>query len=202
VGVRHVKGKHRRLASRRRPRPRICLRKGCGREYQPRCWHQHYCQEPECSRLVRRWQAAKRQAEHRQSPLAKARHAQTEKLRRQRDKLAPQSSQEPEVAPARGHAAEIFFCFPYAIGQAAMNPLLARLATPHTTAVLPVVRRFAMSSIVNASGFLAAPGMAARSDLMSTETHDSADHCGHQTLPTRHLPSYFPPRARRSFIIA
>ena len=61
-----VQAKHRRLARGRRPRPRICLRKGCGRKYQPRRWNQRYCQDPECLRQVRRWQAARRQAKRRQ----------------------------------------------------------------------------------------------------------------------------------------
>ena len=54
------------------------MRKGCGREYQPRRWNQRYCQEPECLRQVRQWQAARRQAKHRQAAEAKARHAQAE----------------------------------------------------------------------------------------------------------------------------
>ena len=121
MGTHHVKGKHRPKARGRRPRPRICLRKGCGRKYQPRCWNQRYCQEPECLRQVRRWQAARRQAKHRQDADAKARHAQAERARRQRAKSASQAGQSPEVTPARGHAAEVFFPFPYAIGQAATN---------------------------------------------------------------------------------
>ena len=52
----------------------------------------------------------------------KAQHAQAEKERRQRAKLASQAVENPEVTPARGHAAEPFFPFPYAIGQAATNP--------------------------------------------------------------------------------
>ena len=55
------------------------MRKGCGREYQPRRWNQRYCQEPECLRQVRQWQAARRQAKHRQAAEAKARHAQAER---------------------------------------------------------------------------------------------------------------------------
>ena len=123
MGAHHVKGKHRRLARARRPRLRICLRKGCGRKYQPRCWNQRYCQDPECRRQVHSWQAARRQAKHRQDAFGKARHAQAEKARRQRAKLASQVGQKPEVTPARGHADETFFSRPYAIGQAATNRL-------------------------------------------------------------------------------
>ena len=75
----------------RRPRLRTCLRKGCGRIYQPRCWNQRYCQDPECLRQIRQWQAARRQAKHRQTAEAKARHAQAEKARRQRVKAASQA---------------------------------------------------------------------------------------------------------------
>ena len=105
----------------RRPRPRTCLNKGCGREYQPRRWNQRYCREPECLRQVRQWQAARRQAKHRQDAEAKARHAQAEKVRRQRVKDTSQAVQEPEVASPRGHAAEPFFLPRYAIGRAATN---------------------------------------------------------------------------------
>jgi len=96
----------------RRPRPRICFRKGCRRKYLPRCWNQRYCQEPECLRQVRCWQAARRQAKHRQEAVAKARHAQAEKARRQQAKSASQVARNPKVTPARGHAAEIFFPSP------------------------------------------------------------------------------------------
>lgn len=91
----------------RRPRTRICLRKGCGRMYQPRRSNQRYCQDPECLRLVRRWQAGKRQAKRRQDDAAKAKHAEAERARRQRA-TSSQASKPPEVAVARGHAAKIF----------------------------------------------------------------------------------------------
>lgn len=108
MGALHVKSKYPHPARRRRPRPRICLRKGCGCKYQPRRWNQRYCQQPECQREVRRWQAARRQARHRQSTEAKARHAQTERARRQRTKAASQATQKPEPTSPRGHAAEFF----------------------------------------------------------------------------------------------
>jgi hypothetical protein len=92
----------------RRPRSRPCLRKGCGREYQPRCWNQRYCQDPECQRQLRRWQAARRQAKYRQDNGAKTQHAQAEKSRRQQARLASQVAQKPEVTSARGHAAKSF----------------------------------------------------------------------------------------------
>ena len=122
MGACQSTGKHRRSARGRRPGRRTCLRKGCGRKYQPRRWNQRYCQDPECLREVRRWQAARRQVKRRQDARIKVQHAQAEKERRQRAKVAPKAVENPEVAAARGHAAEIFFCSPYAIGQAATNP--------------------------------------------------------------------------------
>jgi hypothetical protein len=64
--------------------PRICLRKGCGRSYQPRRWNQRYCQDAECLRLVRRWQAAKRQRRCRRAPEGRQKHAEAERQRRER----------------------------------------------------------------------------------------------------------------------
>jgi hypothetical protein len=121
VGNHHAKGKRRPKARARRPRARICLNKGCQREYHPRCWNQRYCQDPECQREVRRWLAARRQAKRREVAGAKAEHAQAERARRQRAKSTPQVAQSPELTPARGHAAESFFPFRYATGRAATN---------------------------------------------------------------------------------
>jgi hypothetical protein len=104
VGCRHDKPNCRC----RRPRTRVCLRKGCGRKYQPQCWNQRYCQDPECLRLVRRWQAAKRQAKRRQDEAAKSQHAEEERARRQRATSSPQAPKPAEIAAARGHAAKIF----------------------------------------------------------------------------------------------
>jgi hypothetical protein len=92
----------------RRPRPRTCLRKGCGRQYTPRRWNQRYCQDTECMRLVRRWHAARRQAERREEDAVKAQHAEAERARRGRVKSLPQAPNDPEVTAARGHAAKNF----------------------------------------------------------------------------------------------
>ena len=104
--------RHHKRNGRRRPRPRLCLRKGCGRTYTPQRWNQRYCQEPECLRLVRRWQAAKRQAKQRQDEAVKARHAQAQRARRQRVPSSPQPPKEPKVTAARGHAAKTFSATP------------------------------------------------------------------------------------------
>jgi hypothetical protein len=167
VGAHHVKGKPRPKARGRRPRPRICLRKGCGQKYHPRSWNQRYCQELECRRQVHRWQAARRQAKHRQDDTAKARHAHAERERRQRARLAPQTVQDPEVAPARGHVSESFFLLPYATGQDAMKHLRTRPATRLASAATRVARPFVVSKIVSASGDLAAPWMDARSGRLN-----------------------------------
>ena len=108
VGALHGTHRHSRLPRARRPRPRTCFRKGCGRKYQPRCWNQRYCQDPECLRQVRRWMAARRQAKRRRDKRVRAQHAQAEKERRQRDKTSPKAVDNPEVEPARGHAASFF----------------------------------------------------------------------------------------------
>ena len=112
VGTVYGTHRHSRLPRARRPRPRTCFRKGCGRKYQPRCWNQRYCQDPECLRQVRRWRNARRQAKRRRDDHVKAQHAQAEMERRQRDKTSPKAIENPEVAPARGHAAPNFFSLP------------------------------------------------------------------------------------------
>ena len=68
----------------RRLRPRVCLRKDCEQTYQPHSWNQRYCQDPDCLRALCRWQAAKRQREHRRIPRNRQRHALAEATRRQR----------------------------------------------------------------------------------------------------------------------
>ncbi len=69
---------------RRRLGLRVCLRKGCGCVFQARCWNQRYCQDPECLRLVRCWQAAKRQCQCRQNAAHRERHCEAERQRRKR----------------------------------------------------------------------------------------------------------------------
>jgi hypothetical protein len=83
---------------------------------------QRYCQDLECLRQVRRWQAARRHAKRRQHDDVRAQHAEAEKERRQQTKVLAQAVEVTEVTPARGHADETFFRFRSAIGQAAMNP--------------------------------------------------------------------------------
>ena len=75
VGTPKPTPKGRPKASRRKARPRICLRKGCGRRYEPKRWNQRYCQDLECRRLLRRWQACRRQAARRKTVAVRAQHA-------------------------------------------------------------------------------------------------------------------------------
>jgi hypothetical protein len=115
VGARQGTRTHRCQSSprcRRRPRLRTCLRNGCTRKYRPRCYHQRYCQHPDCQRELNRWLSARRQAKRREDINVKAQHAQAEQARRQRVKSRPQPVKKPELAPPRGHAARAFFSWP------------------------------------------------------------------------------------------
>ena len=93
MGNHHVKEKHRPKARARRPRERTCLNKKCGRKYHSRRWNQRYCQDPECLREVRRWQAAQRQANRRDDDDVKAEHAQSERAPRAGQVHAPGRSE-------------------------------------------------------------------------------------------------------------
>jgi hypothetical protein len=72
--------------------PRTCLRRGCGKKFQPRRWNQRYCQDPECLRQVRRWQAVRRQRERRATDEGRRQHAQAEYERRQRRRAEARGS--------------------------------------------------------------------------------------------------------------
>jgi hypothetical protein len=97
---------------RRRPRLRTCLRNGCTRKYRPRCYHQRYCQYPDCQRELNRWRWARRQAKRRKDTNVKAQHARAEQARRLRMKSRPQPVDELALAPPRGHTARTFFSWP------------------------------------------------------------------------------------------
>jgi len=77
---------------------RTCLRKGCGWRYRARQWNQRYCGDPGCGKLVRRWQATKRQRQRRAQPEVRKKHAEAERVRRQR-RPPPDESTSPEAAP-------------------------------------------------------------------------------------------------------
>jgi hypothetical protein len=61
---------------------RVCLRCGCRRIYRARRWNQRYCQDAECRKLLRRWQAARRQQQRRQRPEVRQAQAEAERKRR------------------------------------------------------------------------------------------------------------------------
>jgi hypothetical protein len=63
---------------------RMCLRRGCHKVYRARRWNQRYCPDPTCRKLVRRWQAAKRQQQRREQPEVRQAHAAAERERRAR----------------------------------------------------------------------------------------------------------------------
>ncbi len=80
--------------------PRQCLRKGCGRTFVPRRWNQRYCREPECLRLLRRWQAAKRQQRRRTRAEVRQRQAAAQRLRRHRQRAEAGVRQAERSPPA------------------------------------------------------------------------------------------------------
>jgi hypothetical protein len=67
-------------------RARKCHRQHCGCVFVPRQWNQRYCQQPECLRELRRWQATKRQRERRSQPSVRQQHAEAERQRRTRQR--------------------------------------------------------------------------------------------------------------------
>jgi hypothetical protein len=73
--------------------PRTCHRAGCGRKFLPRSWNQRYCQEPECLRKLRRWDATKRQRRRRQEVEKRKQHAEAERQRRHRRRDVQRASQ-------------------------------------------------------------------------------------------------------------
>lgn len=95
----------------RRPRLRTCHRKGCRRRYLPVRRNQRYCGDPVCRRLLRRWQAAKRQRKRRATPDGQKKHRDEERERRRhrrprgdRPERERSPSSEPRRKPPRGHA--------------------------------------------------------------------------------------------------
>lgn len=88
VGQSQFTSRQQASASTRGLRPRVCLRKGCARVYQPRRWNQRYCQDPECLKEVRRWQNAQRQERRRHRPEVRQQHAVAERQRRARQRQA------------------------------------------------------------------------------------------------------------------
>jgi hypothetical protein len=83
---------------------RSCLRKGCTRTFQPQRWNQRYCQDRDCLRLVRRWQAAKRQRQRRCRPEVRQQRAaatRQQRAHRREQQLAGTGGQETTAAGSR-----------------------------------------------------------------------------------------------------
>lgn len=72
-----------------------CLRRGCENHYTPRRWNQRFCGQAECQRLVRRWQAAKRQRRVRQTEQGRERHNRRERQRRLAKRQRPEQASAP-----------------------------------------------------------------------------------------------------------
>lgn len=83
----------------RERRERKCLRKECENCYVPRRWNQRFCQEPDCQRLVRRWQAAKRQRRQRETEAGRKNHRERERGRRELKRQQP-----PNAVATKPHA--------------------------------------------------------------------------------------------------
>ena len=80
-----------------------CLRRGCENHYTPRRPNQQFCGQPECQRLVRRWQAAKRQRRVRETEQGRQRHNRRERERR----LAKRQRRDQASAPEQPAVATI-----------------------------------------------------------------------------------------------
>jgi len=79
--------------------PRACHRAGCGRPFLPRSWNQCYCQEPECLRELRCWQATKRQRRRREEAENQKQHAEAERQRRRRRREMQEARQGENASP-------------------------------------------------------------------------------------------------------
>ncbi len=152
MGCSHGSPNCRQCVRPRRPRVRICLRKGCGQKYLPRRWNQHYCQDPHCLREVRRWQAAKRQAKRRQDETVKTQHAEAQRSAPSACRLFAATIKASRSCAGAWSRSKNFLPTPYATGQDAMNRSPKRMAGRRVSAAPPVARRFAGSTIANASG--------------------------------------------------
>lgn len=87
--------------SRRRPRRRRCLLKGCEQRFRPRRARQRYC-SVECGQAARRWSRWKAQQDYRASQAGKEKRNRQSRRYRERVKMRPQAAPEETVAePAR-----------------------------------------------------------------------------------------------------
>lgn len=80
--------------------PRTCLRMGCDRNFVPQRWNQCYCRDAECRRLLRRWQAAKRQQRRRSRAEVRQQRAAAAKQKRAAARAAGRSAPRPSCSGA------------------------------------------------------------------------------------------------------
>lgn len=87
--------------------PRQCHRKGCAHLFEPQRWNQRYCREPECLRLLHRWQATKRQQRRRNRAEVRRQHADAQRQRRTRQREEARVRQTERSPQASGPPASI-----------------------------------------------------------------------------------------------
>ena len=92
-------GPRKRLA--RRPRPRLCLLKGCEQRFRPRRARQRYCSEP-CRKAARAWSRRKAQESYRTTAAGKQKR--NGQSRRYRERV---KSRKPPADEAVGDAARV-----------------------------------------------------------------------------------------------
>ncbi len=69
------------------PRERRCLRRGCSHRFLPKKRNQRFCKVPSCELELKRWKNLKRQRKRRQDPVARARDAESQKQRRELNRI-------------------------------------------------------------------------------------------------------------------
>lgn len=77
---------------------RMCQRKGCDCSFVPQRWNQRYCRDAECRRLLRRWQAAKRQQRRRSRAEVRQQRAAAAKQKRAAARAAGRSAPRPSCS--------------------------------------------------------------------------------------------------------
>src|ERR1017187_9677013 len=87
-------GRRKRLA--RRPRPRLCLLKGCEQSFRPRRPRQRYCSE-QCRKAARAWLRRKAQESYRTTAAGKQKR--NGQSRRSRERVRSRKPAAEEAAP-------------------------------------------------------------------------------------------------------
>ena len=108
TGARKRQAGGRRKQSRRRPRQRSCLLKGCEQRFHPRQAGQHYCGE-DCRKAARKCSRWKVQQRYRETVAGKAKRNEQSRYYRQREKTREASDPEAVKQAARVITPERFF---------------------------------------------------------------------------------------------